>query len=75
MRSLVGRASHTLFGESTPGDKPWLRLHNPKHSPTTPRCQALSALQANAERNFGLQANPAPAGANKLYAGAKKEAV
>ena len=39
------------------------------------RCQALSALQASAERNFGLHANPATAGANKLYAGAKKDAV
>ena len=71
----MGRASHTLFGESTPGDKPWLRLHNPKHNPMNPRCQTLSALQASAERNFGLHANPATAGANKLYAGAKNDAV
>ena len=40
-----------------------------------PRCQAFSTPPASAERNFGLQANPATAGANKLYAGAKKEAV
>ena len=40
-----------------------------------PRCQALSTLQASTERNFGLHANPATAGANKLYAGAKKDAV
>ena len=39
------------------------------------RCQALSALQASAERNFGLHATPATAGANKLYAGAKNDAV
>ena len=37
-----------------------------------PRCQALSTPPASAERNFGLQAT---AGANKLYAGAKKEAM
>ena len=46
-----------------------------KHNPMNPRCQALAALQASAERNFGLHANPATAGANKLYAGAKKDAV
>lgn len=40
-----------------------------------PRCQAISTPQANAERNFELQANPTIAGANLIYAGAKKEAV
>ena len=40
-----------------------------------PRCQALSALQASAERNFGLQANPAPLAPIKIYAGAKKVAM
>ena len=35
------------FDESTPGDKTWLRLHNPKHNPMNPRCQAFSAPPAN----------------------------
>ena len=42
MWSLVGRPSHTLFDESTPGDKTWLRLHNRDHNPMNPRCQAFS---------------------------------
>ena len=45
--SLVGRYSHTLFDASTPGDKTWLRLHNPKHNPMNPRCQAISTPRAN----------------------------
>lgn len=45
--SLVGRYSHTLFDASTPGDKTWLRLHNPKYNPMNPRRQAFSAPQAN----------------------------
>lgn len=40
-----------------------------------PRCQAFSGPYASAERGFGLHANPAIAGANAIYAGAKKEAV
>ena len=40
-----------------------------------PRHQAISALRTSAERDFGLQANAAIAGANASYAGAKKEAV
>ncbi len=40
-----------------------------------PRCQAFSGPYASAERNFGLQTNAAIAGANLIYAGAKKEAV
>ena len=71
----MGRTSHTACGESIAGRRSWLRLHNRKHNPITPRCQALAAPQASTERNFGLHANPATAGANKLYAGTKKEAV
>ena len=40
-----------------------------------PRCQAISIPQASTKRDFGLQANPAIAGANAIYAGAKKEAA
>ena len=38
------------FDESTPGDKTWLRLHNPKRNPMNPRCQVLFPLRNNMKR-------------------------
>ena len=50
MRNLVGRTSHTLFDESIAGRRTWLRLHNPKRSSMTPRCQAFFTPRANTKQ-------------------------
>ena len=58
MWSLVGRTSHTLFDESTPGDKTWLRLHDPKRSPMNPHCQAFFDPRDNKEVQRALNRLP-----------------
>ena len=70
MRNLVGRTSHTLFDESTPGDKTWLRLHNHNHNPMPPCCQAFSTPRASDPASGGF---PSACEANRVCNASKSE--
>ena len=50
MRSLVGRASHTLFDESIAGRQTLAQAPQPNHSPMNPRRQAISTPRTNTKQ-------------------------
>ena len=59
-----GAAVPHVADESIAGRRTWLRLHNPKHNPMNPRCQAFFDPRANMKRDTPVdrrQSGPASA--------------